>query len=362
MNIGILTFHFALNYGAMLQAYALLSTIKNDGHICQIIDYMPDHMSDTCNINPFTANLPWKNKLISIPKFPLRYLSYRKFSEFSREFLMVDPSVPQAKVSFTIPANVTTVVVGSDQVWNGNITHNDSAYLFASFHKNITCHSYAASIGGEIPTEEMTTYLREYLPQFASISVRESNLKELLASEFGLASTHVLDPVFLHKKSHWSNMAKKPSGVPEKYILYYSLEENYELAEKCHSISQASGLPIISIHPFARRFIKGSTQVHAAGPQEFLWLIEHAEYVCTNSFHAVSFSSIFKKRLIYQSHNLLGARVASLFQLFSLEYDDVVFESAGKKLQAIDFSKSDGARVRDMISVSKSFLQGIYRS
>lgn len=361
MNIGILTFHFALNYGAMLQAYALLSTIRNDGHSCQIIDYMPAHMSGTCNINPISTNLQWKNKLKSLLKLPLRYLSYRKFTEFSREFLMVETSSPKKRETFTIPNTVSTVVVGSDQVWNGDITHNDPAYFFAPFHKTVTCHSYAASIGSDLPTEEVATYCREYLPLFSSISVRESNLQELLSTEMDLAVSHVLDPVFLHKKRHWSSVARKPPKVPEKYILYYSLEENQELAQNCCSISRATGLPIISIHPFARCFIKGSKQLYSTGPQEFLWLIENAEYVCTNSFHAVAFSGIFQKKLIYQSHSSLGARVASLFQLFSLVYDDLSVEANGNKLQIVDFAKSDNTRIEEMITASKYFIQGIYR-
>lgn len=361
MNIGILTFHFPLNYGAMLQAYALLSTMKNDGHSCQIIDYMPAHMSGTCNINPLSTKLPWKNKLKSLLKLPLRHLSHQKFAEFSREFLMVDTAPTKKRCTFTIPHTISTVVVGSDQVWNGDITHNDAAYFFVPFQETVTCHSYAASIGGDLPTEKVAAYCKKYLPLFTSISVRESNLQELLVSKMGLTVSHVLDPVFLHKKGHWSRIARRPDRVPEKYILYFSLEKNPELSEKCCSISRATGLPIISIHPFARCFIKKSKQFYSTGPQEFLWLIENAEYVCTNSFHAVSFSSIFQKKLIYQPHRSLGARVASLFELFSLAYDDVPLGADGKKLQVINFAKSDNAGIEEMITASKSFIQGIYR-
>jgi len=273
---------------------------------------------------------------------------------------LVDPASSNKRELFSIPHAVSVVVVGSDQVWNGNITHNDAAYFFAPFHKNVACHSYAASIGGNLPTEKVATLCREYLSLFSSISVRETNLQELLVTDMGLAVSHVLDPVFLHKRGYWSQVARKPSRIPKKYILYYSLEENNELAEKCCAISRATGVPIISIHPFARCFIKESQQLYSTGPLEFLWLIENAEYVCTNSFHAVSFSSIFEKKLIYQSHSSLGARVASLFKLFTLVCDDVSVEVNSEKLQIIDFAKSDSSGVEKMITASKSFIQGIY--
>lgn len=361
MNIGILTFHFALNYGAMLQAYALRSTIRNDGHTCSIIDYMPSHMVDTGSLNPLSASLSLKNNLKSLLKLPLRYLSYRKFMEFSRDLLMVEAATTKTRQTFALPHDVTSVVVGSDQVWNGIITHNDAAYFFAPFHKSVACHSYAASIGGDLPTEEVSNCFREYLPLFSSISVRESNLQMVLAKDFGLNASHVLDPVFLHNKEHWSSIAKRPLSVPEKFILYYSLEANSELAEQCSLLSMATGLPIISIHPFARCFIKESTQLYATGPLEFLWLIEHADYVCTNSFHAVSFSSIFKKKLVYQAHSSLGARVASLFQLFSIVYDDVLIDADGRKLRVVNFAKSDSTGIESMITISKNFIYGIYR-
>ena len=38
MKIGILTFHWSNNYGAVIQAYALLSKLKEFGHEAYIID------------------------------------------------------------------------------------------------------------------------------------------------------------------------------------------------------------------------------------------------------------------------------------------------------------------------------------
>ena len=44
MKIGILTFHCAINYGAVLQAYGLQETLKSMGHEVYVIDYRPKYL------------------------------------------------------------------------------------------------------------------------------------------------------------------------------------------------------------------------------------------------------------------------------------------------------------------------------
>ena len=41
MKIGILTFHWATNYGAVLQCYALQAYLEQLGHNVRVIDYKP---------------------------------------------------------------------------------------------------------------------------------------------------------------------------------------------------------------------------------------------------------------------------------------------------------------------------------
>lgn len=45
MRIGILTFHCAHNYGAMLQCYALQEYLKGRGDEVYVIDYRPDYLT-----------------------------------------------------------------------------------------------------------------------------------------------------------------------------------------------------------------------------------------------------------------------------------------------------------------------------
>ena len=54
MKIGIMTFHWAVNYGAVLQAYALQTYLRNLGHEAYMIDYKPGNRDH--NLKNFILN------------------------------------------------------------------------------------------------------------------------------------------------------------------------------------------------------------------------------------------------------------------------------------------------------------------
>ena len=45
MKIGILTYHFAINYGAVLQCYALQQYLRSKGHYVEVINFVPKNYS-----------------------------------------------------------------------------------------------------------------------------------------------------------------------------------------------------------------------------------------------------------------------------------------------------------------------------
>ena len=52
MKIGILTFHNTINYGGVLQCYALKEVLKSFGHDVKIIDYRCNMVEDYKKIVP----------------------------------------------------------------------------------------------------------------------------------------------------------------------------------------------------------------------------------------------------------------------------------------------------------------------
>ena len=75
------------------------------------------------------------------------------------------------------------------------------------------------------------------------------------------------------------------------------------------------GIPVFSIHPNGDSSFMIENQLHKIGPKEFVWLIKNAAYICTNSFHAVAFSSIFKKKVVFHGYENGKGRVESLLSI-----------------------------------------------
>ena len=79
-------------------------------------------------------------------------------------------------------------------------------------------------------------------------------------------------------------------------------------------------------------------ELYLSRVEEFLYLIDHAELVCTDSFHACVFSIIFGKQFVVVGNQERGlTRIFSLLEMFGLQdrlvnnIDDI------KKLSKIDF-------------------------
>ena len=89
MKIGILTFHRAHNYGAVLQCYALQEILKRMGHQVYVIDYRQPWIEDfyrfismdmiiSCrNLSEVSAYL--KRNLKKFLRSPFRRLYFRQF-------------------------------------------------------------------------------------------------------------------------------------------------------------------------------------------------------------------------------------------------------------------------------------------
>ena len=78
-RIGILTFQFAHNYGALLQAYALKRSLTDESTSVEIINYMPIGLWENYSINPIYAFKKRQlKKLLSTP----RRMYYKLVSQY----------------------------------------------------------------------------------------------------------------------------------------------------------------------------------------------------------------------------------------------------------------------------------------
>jgi Polysaccharide pyruvyl transferase. len=305
MKIGILTYHQAENYGAILQAYALQQTIINFGLDCDIIDYNCEGI-----LKQFKFNL--KNSFF--------YKKKIKFSNFRKKYLKLSSPFFLNNI-FLTNAIYDNFIVGSDQVWNFNCNNNDTTYLL-DFVKDLNKkNSYAASFGKNTLPNFPESYLRDKFINFNFITVREQNGANLLKKLINKKIPVVLDPVFLLTKENWQKFVNTNN---KKYILVYQLYYTESLLEFAKNLSKKENLRLIIITiSLKTKFFSFFNAIDKSnvGPKEFISLIGNAEYIVTNSFHGTALSIILNKQFFTEYVSDLynvNSRFDELFQNFDL--------------------------------------------
>lgn len=311
MKAAILTFQFADNYGAMLQAYALKEYLTKKGAQVTFIDYTPDKERVFYSLNPFAEKGLKKiiKKSIQVRK---RVHIHKRFQLFRKSNLNVPSGIKYAPDKLADEFDV--IIVGSDQVWNKKIVGNISPYFLKGVPEKCIKASYAASMSivdkKDIERGDSVSLLKK----FDFLSVREDSARVLL-EKYGLTVKTVVDPVFLLTASDWRGFGTKPKAIKEdeKYAVIYLLREDERCVKEAEIYTEKYNIKLYYIHPLNNKLkSKRAKLIKNTDPREFVWLIENADAVFTNSFHATSFSMIFEKKLKHILKKELGARVPDL--------------------------------------------------
>lgn len=348
MKIGVLTFHFAHNYGAMLQSFALKTYLSGLDYDIEIVNYVPEYMRiKYYHVTPIQMLLTCKRSVVK--GYFKRYKNIKQFRNFEKEFLNVNTNQMLSKAELScIEKKYDAIIFGSDQIWNTLITHNDMTY-FGDFSPSIIKISYAASVGNALQVDGYEYLVHRFIANFQAISVREKNAQFYLKDILDRDIACVLDPVFLLSREYWIKMADSvafPSNP--QYILYYTVQNNQVLANECENYAKKTGLKVYSIHGEMKKTLKESKLLNGIGPLQFLTLIKNAEVVFTNSFHAVAFSIIFNIHSYFRVHSETGNRVIDLLKLCGCDWD-----GNGLYENRIDIYKN----LYSIISDSQNFLK-----
>ena len=300
MKIGILTFHSAHNYGAMLQCYALQEVLKRMGHDVEVIDYRLEYRfrSDNrkCTFRQLNPLATIKSIVIKIITLRIALLRRRNFENFKRTYMALSEIVDKDH----IPNDYDVYVMGSDQIWNPTITKGFDPVYFGSFwfpKGNRKYVSYAASMERSELTDEEKAFCRKSLKNFDAISVREKVLAHLLQPLTSQKVEVVLDPTLLLEKQAWERIAKLPK-IKEKYVLVYQVrvqgnENTIQIAKKVAAQIKAIVIQV-AVSPYLNR-----RKLQHESPTQFLGLMQHAACVVTTSFHGTAFSVIFNRPFYY---------------------------------------------------------------
>lgn len=333
--IATLTFHEAVNYGAVLQALALQQAILNLGYYTRVLNYRSDKIWNAYHTRPsgVRSSLGW---MLSMPSRMTRQFKFKRFiNDYIDETILISRD-ELANAS----AHYSKVIVGSDQVWNTNITGNDFAY-FLDFVSPEKRYSYAASIGLRVWPKCIERKAADLLSNFQQITVREETAELYIQKLTGIRARVVCDPVFLLSKDNWDSYVIEPR-MSNKYVLLFTLGKPGKSCLRW-ARSQASkyGYKLVIMH-FGAIIVPGAINVRSASPCEFLGWIKNAELVITSSFHAVCFSIIFERQFCWfvsneeqSSVRASSSRLLDLLRSFGLS--DCRVTSSTSQLYHIDY-------------------------
>lgn len=307
LKIGILTFHKSINYGSVLQAWALQKALKKLGYESEIIDYEPKEYKHI-----YELRLKDAKGFKRIIKILLSFrkcveIQHNKFRNF-RESELKTSSVQYEYDSDVsgIQKKYSVLVTGSDQIWNTNISDCDPIF-FLPFYFEGGKIAYACSINNGTTNDRFQEdWLKKWLNDYDFISVRErsgvNKLSQFLGGERKIYSA--LDPTLLHLGSVYEKLIHHRL-IEGKYIFLYNMWTKNEGIKAAKIVSKKLNLPVytisnqidlIRVAKYEANCIK--LDVKHTGPKDFLNYIYHADFILTDSFHGTAFSVIFNKRFL----------------------------------------------------------------
>lgn len=328
MRIGILTLPFNNNYGGYLQAYALMTVLKQMGHQPTLI--MRRHDKPVGSIE-YKLKLGIKGLIKTILTFKKHQIFYDveySFKTNGKEMLKFVNEYIQPQTPYLYDTNslqeyckgkFEAYIVGSDQVWRA-IYVPDIKNYFLNFTEgwDVRRISYAASFGTDRPeyTDDQIDSCRELLSHFDAVSVREQSGIEVFKKFDWIVKSvqYVLDPTMLLSAKDYSKKIPVKKAKSADKIFYYVLDRDEKIDE---ALSKASSLLEKELYG-----ISNIQKVNGILPsiEEWLTNIRDAEFVVTDSFHGMVFSIIFQKPFVVCVNKDRGSeRFVSLLKEFGLE-------------------------------------------
>ncbi|MBS7212309.1 MAG: polysaccharide pyruvyl transferase family protein [Megamonas funiformis] len=355
MKVAIITINDNNNYGNRLQNYALQKYLFSKLKIEKVdtIWYDPQY-TYISSINIFSWKtwikyfINWKNQRTYLKKEYLKdNIRMYNISKFTKKI--------STRLDFKIKDNLSReydyFITGSDQVWNPNFwskRYNHASIRFLKFVPKEKRIAYAASIAiPEIPKDK-EQFFKDSLNEMKTISMREKAGAELVKKLTGRDVSVLVDPTILLSKEEWQKIELKPEWYSgEKYILTYFLGNPSPVIEK---IAKKNNWKIYNLMD------KSNLDLYASRVEEFVYLIEHAELVATDSFHACVFSILMNTPFLVVNRKEKGmadmtSRIDTLLELFGYQNRYIVngeCDLSDDEILHMDFSNVKAIQEREI--------------
>lgn len=318
MKIGILTFQDTTNYGAMLQAYALNVFVNGLGYQCDTIQY-------NCKAITKREKVPSLHEVHGLIKKLVWFLSYngrkskeKYFYEFRKENIPLSSRKYDREDIVKANDEYTTFLVGSDIIWETNVTGADTTYFLDFAADGKKKYSYAASFGNDRVQPEMENEVKRCLNRFDWISVREERGVEIADTLLNRNRAElVCDPTLLLDKKDWEMLLDGHKNKYMNYVFVYFPDPDGVLLNAAKQYAEEHGRCVVLFSESVKP-IQGVKCVKNVSIEEFLLLIRDSDYVFTASYHAVCFSLLFEKEFAFYNR-AHASRLLSLANTLGFE-------------------------------------------
>ena len=341
-KVAIITLTRNANYGNVLQNFALQSVIESLGLTAETV----------INLTNSTLFGIQKKNLKNTIKWLINYDNERNkcrkssvFRKFCRNNINYSSIIYQdghfTKGEMDI-ADYDYFMVGSDQVWNPTFGFA-SDFEFLTFVPHDKRLSYSTSFGisdfSQL-SEDVRKGIIDNINNMNVVSVREKSGKAFIDRHCNAKCYVHIDPTLLLTQERWGEFSRKPKGaIQSSYILVYMLGNiSAEYADAIEKLAEESESQIINI--MQKKWC-------SIDPAEFVWLVENAKCICTDSFHASVFSILFHKRFYIFNridyHARQETRFESLCDTVGIPINQVMVNSKKNDLgkAQIDWNRVD---------------------
>lgn len=310
MKIGVLTHHYVGNFGAVMQADALVNIIR---------DFIPDAQIEIVNFRVLKHHVMSNSRFFhykntdSIRSFLEKVELYFEFNTFRKKL----PIGKRVKNACEInDCGYDLIIVGSDEVWN----YEDMAYSLIKFGVGLECMhiTYSASIGdSSIELNKIPEEIKAGIKSFQEIAVRDTKTERLAKMLTNVPVIRTLDPVYLYSYPLEARKKIKNIVLRKPYILVYECNLASEQIDLVVSYAKENGYEIYG----AGEYKKWYTMVDTVriSPYEWAYLFKNAQAVITGTFHGTSFAIKYNHRFAaYLTEQNRINKVSSLLEEFGL--------------------------------------------
>lgn len=351
MKIGILTFHRAYNYGAVLQCYALQEILKNKGHDVYVIDYRQPTIEKNRKIFDVQYLVRNKKHVGNIVRYllhmPRAMMEHGRINRFVKKYLRLTASCQD----YDVPTDFDVYIIGSDQLWNFDHTGGMDKVYWGDFEHNKDAKLYTYAVSTKCSCIELLTgtQLKEVLKRFSVISLREEVVREVLSAKVGKALRIDIDPTLLANKNIWERMVNR-AWKNRRYLVFYQVgrsgQHKLQVLQHAYRLAEIKGLEFIDLSDYKY------------SPEDFISIIKYAQCVVTTSFHGTAFSLIFQRPLlVYRLNDGNDGRCLNLLSMMGLSHCVLDLEQPAKiqKINYLDVAE----RMKNLQSISLEYIDSM---